>query len=458
MKLKNILSAALFVSASMGMTSCESFLDLTPPTTIGENNFFETNDEIESATIGIYAGLQEFTNQAWAIDGICDDNTFPGTEGFYNQMNTFTFNTFTGFFYDYYRLSYMTINRANMVLEHVDKVTEENLRNQLKGEALFLRAYLYHQLVQAYGHVPLVLTPIAHDDYTAMRNDKTVAEIYTQISADLEMAIPLLPASYNGSDLGRATSWAAKGILAKVRMNTDNNSGAKLLLEDIINNGPFSLQEDYKSIFENEMNSEILFAVRYSAGNNEHQTFSYEFSARGTFGGVQATQSYLDLFDATDIRKDASSGEDQGKIVVDKYSSVGADAEQSGVDWVVLRLADVKLLYAEILNEEGNQQGAVDIINEIRTRAKASVVTATTPAEVAEAVALERRLELAFEGHRWQDLKRYGMPYAMDAINAYYLYDDINGGDIQELHKIFPLPQREVNVSQGAIIQNEGYL
>ncbi|BDC98548.1 RagB/SusD family nutrient uptake outer membrane protein [Persicobacter psychrovividus] len=453
MKLKNIFCGLLAAFMMSGLSSCSDFLTLTPPSSIGENNFFENTEEVESAVIGVYDGLQELTNIAWSIEGIVDDNTFPGTEGFYAEMNAFTFDPFTGFFYDYWRICYSTINRANMVLENIEVVEEGAKRDQLKGEVLFIRAYVYHQMVQIYGSSPLILKTIGHADYAEMANTPE-ADIYAQVIADLKEAATLLPDSYSSDELGRATAWSAKGILAKAYLSSGDDVSAKTLLKEIMDSGNFKLQENYKEVFEVEMNNEILFAVRYVASDNEHQTFSYTFSSKGEFGGVMATTDILNTYEDGDLRKDASVGEDGGKMVVDKYNSVGISNEQSGVDWVALRYADVILLYAELLANEGMNTEAVDIVNQIRTRAGLAPKTFATQQELIDGIALERRLELAFEGHRWFDLKRYGN--AIETIKAYLESENITT-PISDHHLLFPIPNREINLADGNLRQNDGY-
>ncbi|GJM64133.1 RagB/SusD family nutrient uptake outer membrane protein [Persicobacter diffluens] len=451
MKLKYIFFSFLLMG---GLTACSDFLELTPPNSIGENNFFESPEEVESAVMGVYSNLQDLTDIAWSIEGIVDDNAYPGNEGFYAEMNTFSFDPFTGLFYEYWRLSYAAISNANLVLANMDAVADETLKEQLQAEVLFLRAYIYHQLVQLYGSAPLILTPISHDDYGAMRNTP-VADVYAQIIADLKLAVNQLPASRPSEDAGRVTQWAAKGILAKAYLSGGNKLDAQSTLKDIIDNGGFGLMEHYAEIFSVEMNKEILFAVRYSASDNEHQTFSYTFSPKGEFGGVMATENLLNSYEPGDIRKDISSGDDGGQRIINKYQSIGISTEQSGVDWVALRYADILLLYAELANESNPlDTDAISYLNLVRGRASLPELTFSTQQELADAIAQERRVELAFENHRWFDLKRYGN--AVETIDAYLKEAELPS-NIKAHHLLFPFPNREINLAEGSLMQNDGY-
>ncbi|PWJ44755.1 RagB/SusD family nutrient uptake outer membrane protein [Sediminitomix flava] len=438
---------------TFGMTSCEEQLDLTPYSTIGENNFFENEDEIEAAVVGTYSALQDLTNIAWTMEGVVDDNSSPGSEGSYGDLDKFTNDPSTSFMNDYWGLSYSVISRANMVLANVDLIEDEAKRNALKAEVLFLRSYAYHNLVQLFGNVPLVTNVIAFDDYSFFDN-VAASDIYEQIKVDLLFATENLPSSYGGDAEGRATKWAAKGIYAKVLLSSGDKSGAMQQLKDIIDSGEFSLMDDYASIFSSEMNQEVIFSTRYDAGNGEHQTFSYTFSSKGVFGGVKVTSEFLNIHEDGDLRAAASMAEDNGKVIINKYNSVGS-IEQSGVDFVILRYADVLLLYAELANQAtALDPMAIQYVNDIRDRAGLAALTFESQTQLDAAIALERRIELAFENHRWFDLLRYGN--AIEVMKEHLAAEGIDS-PISAHNLLFPIPQVQITLSRGQLVQNPGY-
>jgi starch-binding outer membrane protein, SusD/RagB family len=328
-----------------------------------------------------------------------------------------------------------------------------------------------------------------------------VSEVYDEIIIpDLKIAAENAPAEYSQNDIGRVTKWAAKAMLAKAYMmrgGAENLALAKPLLEEVIQEkGIGALQTNFKDIFDpaNEMNDEILFAIRYLGGSSGigspfWEYFAPEGSANrflkvGTpDGNNNPTLEIMDMFNRNpkDTRGDASFGVYQRstriypyiKKYMDENISQALNAEN---DWIVLRLADVFLLYAEILAQDGNYAIANNQVNIIRNRAGLDDMAPFTSKKMAlDSVYQERRLELAFENHRWFDLLRMRDSYndvnkPMDILRKHtfvtdsVLYSSFNPlpvpdiGNYKNEHLLLPIPQTELDTNNEMDIpQNPGY-
>ncbi len=350
------------------------------------------------------------------------------------------------FFGPFYTGLYKSILSANNVIENSSDATEV-------GEAKFLRALSYFKLVQVFGNVPvnLVATPSVTDPSILVR--KPVAEVYQVIIRDLQEARDVLDATIVN---GRASKYAAQGLLGKVYMHTGEFSNAATELKTVIDGSAaagISLQANFADIFgeANDLNSEIIFATQILSSISDEYGFT-EFP--GWFSGGD-TKSLMPLdsdltaaFDA--VASDTLVGGDVRRtLTIDATQGIGVKWGGLDQDFIELRYADILLLYAEALNENGSTLADVlDVLDPIRTRAGLNPLdhtTLNTQALVRQAIYAERRLELAFEGHRWFDLVRTG------TVNAEM------GLTIDANYYLFPIPDSEVKASDGVITQNAGY-
>jgi len=355
------------------------------------------------------------------------------------------------FFGPFYTVLYKSILSCNTVIENSTNTTEI-------GEAKFLRALAYFKLVRVFGDVTVNLEskPSTTDDSILER--QPAIDVYNSvIIPDFQDAIAAL--SNDLSD-GRASKLAAQGMLGKVYMQLGDFSSAQTQLKAVIDGAAgagVSLQSDFSSIFgvDNDLNSEIIFATQISSSISDDYGFSEFWS---WYGGLD-TKSLRPLdpdliaaFDAVagDVA-DPAVGDLRRAVTIDtallaspKFPQTGGDDH----DWIDLRLADVILMYAEALNETGSPAAMVlSLLDDIRTRAGLNVLDASTintQAAVRQAIADERRLELAFEGHRWFDLVRTGT------------VDAEMGQTINSQYYIFPIPESEV-LAFDIITQNPGY-
>lgn len=354
------------------------------------------------------------------------------------------------FFSPFYSALYKSILSANNVIENSSNETEV-------GEAKFLRALSYFKLVRVFGDVTVNLSasPSVSDPSILVR--QPIDNVYDNvIIPDLQDAISAL--SVDIVD-GRASQLAARALLGKVYVHRGDFGSAESHLAAVVNGAAsagISLQGNFADIFgvDNDLNSEIIFATQVSSSIADE----YGFSEFWSWSGGLDTKSLLPLdadliaaFDA--VAADTLDGGDLRRAVtIDEAVMASPKFPQTGGpdhDWIEIRLADIILLYAETLNENGTSAETVlDLLDPIRIRAGLNVLDHTTlnsQALVRQAIQDERRLELAFEGHRWFDLTRTGTAQAEMGEtfgNEYYL---------------FPIPISEVLASFGVITQNTGY-
>ncbi|MAL58720.1 MAG: RagB/SusD family nutrient uptake outer membrane protein [Flavobacteriaceae bacterium] len=348
------------------------------------------------------------------------------------------------FFGPFYTALYKSILSSNNVIENSDDATQI-------GEAKFLRALSYFKLVQVFGDVTVILTsPDIEDIPTFDLARQSADQVYnTVIVPDLQDAIAALDNSGLGN--GRATDLAARGILGKVYMTMGNFGSAEPLLAAVVNGAGgagVSLQENFEDIFVSDLNSEIIFATQKSSSIVDEYGFSefWEWS----FG---LDTKALDPLDLSLVEAfDNSPGDLRRAVTIDLETLASPKFPQSDGpehDWIELRLADVMLLYAEAMNENGaSAEDVLDELDAIRTRAGLDPLDHTvlnTQALVRKAILDERRLELAFEGHRWFDLVRTGT------------VETELGESINNNYFLFPIPISEILASDGVITQNAGY-
>lgn len=460
--------------------SCD--LDPAPSSATTVETFFNDDDEIESGIINIYNALQGsnplegdggFNNPFLGIQveyqmgEILSDNarTKSGSpQGF--DFETFTVLPQTLAVVTYYRSMYRIIFTANTVLENLQNASPENL-NSFEAEARFLRAYAYFNLVRYYGDVPLIDRTIAPEETEIAFTRVDEGQIYDLIIEDLEFAVA---SDLDNSSRTRASKAAAQTFLARAYMTLGSNYlDAQRLLEDVIDGGDYSLEGNFLDIFYNENNNETIFSIGFDESNvDDSQGFSAEFLdavGRGT-GSNYATDELVAAFEAFGgNRGQFSFREDPGNPgrwqnvkylpIMDAdvgVTSAPANPRIAGNDWIVTRYADVLLLHVEAIlagGQETNAPAALASFQAVRNRAGLTdPVTNITRQMLMD----ERRVELAFENHRFLDLKRFGM--AQEVLSA---FSSANSHDFQATDLLLPIPGPEIAISQGLLTQNPGY-
>ena len=463
--MKNILFT-LCILLLVGTSCQKDFLDLAPKSTISPANFFKTSGDAVTAVNGCYKSLavggqyggtfQVLMEQR--ADNFSDQDPSSGAGQNY-QINRFSDNPGNTNLYNSWIAIYKSIFRCYTVLESVDPINMDNtLKNRIKGEASFIRALNYFNLVRMWGAVPLVIKTIDPVAATSLKRDD-VATVYAQIEADLKFAAANLPATYPAADLGRVTQGAAKGLLGKVYLYQKKYNDAKTVLDEVINSKVFSLLPKVEDVFSATVkyHAEILFAVRFAKGiAGQDHGFWY---ANTQVIGVDTT--IQKAYEATDLRKtlvDAVKPTGNGNIMPRKFLDQPVN-NAAGNDFPILRFADVLLIQAEALNEIGYNAStasgtAFAHLNAVRKRAGLKELTGTdlpTQESFRAEIYKQRRLELPFEGDRWFDLVRRGTAIAEIASNKKIT--------IQPFRLIYGIPQQEIDImnNPSTFGQNPGY-
>ena len=480
MKLKyNLIAIALL---GFSFSSCSDFLEQNPQTDLSENDFYKTADDILSAVNGAYSSLQEgdiYGN--WYVFGeIPSDNTrnqLSGSVTTQNEFDQFYIDTQNSMIANFWKAAYKVINRTNTVLGRIDGIEiNTELANRYKLECKFIRALMYFNLVRVYGDVPLVLKEISiSESYDILREPKE--NVYNQIIADLKEAQDL-PVSYSTAEDGRATQGAAKALLANVYMTLHKYAEAETILAEIINSGQYSLLENtpgslnidgYKNVFSpvNHNSKEGIFEIQflkggYGEGSNYANNFAPENSGTnvvavgGTGGNNIPEMDIYNAYEEGDLRRDFSmslgyydnrkNNEWVESRYVCKFMDVPYQNNDASNNYPVIRYADVILMYAEALNQNGKTAEACKYLNMTRRRGFGYQTTETSPvdlqttdkAQFALMVEQERRVELAFENHRWFDLIRTGR--AVEVMRS-------KGFSLNETNLICPIPQKQIDVN-----------
>jgi hypothetical protein len=437
--------------------SCEKkFLELEPISELTDQNYYTNTEQIESGIYACYDGLQNSIQIEFMLTEMRSDNAKTLlNEGDFGRIDMFLDDQNLSITQQYWEFSYNTIMRANTILANLDVVTDATTRIEFEAEVRFIRALNYFNLVRIFGDVPLIDRVILSSDADMFKRVDE-ASIYSFIKSDLTFGVNNLPAMNEGS---RPTNYTAQAMLGKVHLTLGEFSDAKTQLASVIA-GPYSLESNYVDVFSesNELNPEIVFAIEFkSQSNDEGQSFSYEMTTTGEFGGLNnPTNDFIMNYEANDsIRRDFCVTNDSVAPMCGKYLSNAATTD-AGNDWPVLRFADVLLMYGEAVNElNGPTQEALDHLNFTRERAGLPALTSSDVSSAADyrmAMENERRYELAFENHRWFDLLRTGrVSTVMTAHGA----DE--GFSFQDYRSIYAIPQREIDVSGGQLTQNTGY-
>jgi hypothetical protein len=503
MKNIKITSGILFVLALL--SSCEKFIDLKPESYESTDNYYKNYEEINVALMGCVGGMRAPLNTEWMLTEVRTDNAKQSSTGSsstpnleLNELDMYTVSSEHLQVYNYWYSVYKNINSLNLVIEalgvkynpvtgvnefaEIPITLDEEERNKLAGEALFIRAYHYFNLVRLFGGVFLLSEPVTPPE--AKKIDRsTVDEMYKFIIADLQFATSKLEnARYDEAsmELGLPSIWAAKALLAKVYLTRGNKDDAFTLLTSIILNSKHTLLANYSDVFSitNEMNAEIIFAVRFKAGGlGIGSPFANLFAASNSgaviLNGDGSGYNYPTTnFDAampvTDLRKAATMSIFGAKLYVKKFLSPVTIKNDAENDFPVIRYADVLLMMAEAL---GYPSG-IPYINKTRVRAGLEVLPATVNNQASFEAALlkERRLEFAFENHRFFDLVRLNA--LIPTIKAYYeseytlhyskykptLSLITYQSRITEEKILLPIPQREIDTNNDLVIQqNPGY-
>lgn len=460
--------------ATLLFCSCQkSFINLQPASQVSAKDFFKTEADIEQGVIGVYDALQSYgqygRNFIYFMEVRSDNATLESTTtkgGIYGDFEDFQLQPANSVLDETWKACYSGIQRCNIVLNRMKEINMgEEKKKDRAAEVKFIRCLTYYNMVQLWGAVPLVLTE-TEDPFNAFADTRTeVSKIYSYLEQELQEAITDLPAVHPAAQAGRATKGAAQMLLAKVYLLQKKYAAAKAVLDEIISFGTYKLLPDYATVFSvtNTDLSESIFRIQFLKGGiGEGSAYVNLFAPLGdktltggignTFGENVPTSKLVATYTKGDKRFAATIDSiARGRYYNKKFLDKPFQDMDAGSNFIVFRYADVLLMYAEVLNETGVTDDVITYVNKIRVRAGLAEYTlADLPGQEQRRTAIEteRQLELCFENHRWFDLKRTGR--AIDVMK-------LNGYKVQEHQLLFPVPQSQIDITNGGIYQNSGY-
>lgn len=474
------------------LSSCnDDILEKSNPNQLSTETFFETTAHLEAAVNAVYAGLQ--TNQMYAReyffihDMLSDDFVMKGNlEAPRLAALSYNLDPSNSIFQAVWQGLYRIIHRANLVVANADKVSEneisQDLRERYIAEARFLRAWAYFELVSLWGAVPMLTVPAEQLEGTE-RTD--AATIYSDvIFADLDYAEANLPlaSEYSPENVGRATKGAAQALKGKIHLFRADHAAAKTELAKVIASGEYTLSGvDYNDNFieETEFNAESIFEVQFTEAYGNGNVWSadgpgqdaltlrgqeYGSPVAGGWRNVTLSPSLLaelegdprieaSWYEAGDTWNNGTEVIEPGQEAPQKYSNMyKRDSENmsSGINFRVIRYADVLLMMAEAVLFTDGFDAAEPYVNEVRARVGLAPVDASSVDEMFNIIVKERRIELNQEQIRNRDIRRWRREGKLDGepIAPY-----------KAIHDLLPIPSTEMerNPALGPEDQNPGY-
>jgi hypothetical protein len=509
---KKIITISCISALSLSIVSCKKdFLEQTPPNAVELTSSFRSEADVLSAVNGIYQSLRS-SNNIGENSGLWTDERSDDTGRNDNQSNAgepFQFGDFSILPSNTYLKShwvslYNTISRANVVLANIDKVTfaDAAIKQQYIAEAKFLRAVMYFELVRTWGDVPLVTTTFSTiDELNANTFREKQGPVYALIVADLKDALNSnLPNLQTGAGIGRASKAAINAILGKAYLTmatnldqanrTSNLNDAKNYLLAAYNMRTFGALSSipYTDVFDVTKKAtcpELIWQIvnkqgdptysSFIAANNQAKGETINSLKPSSGSGGNVTPDLIKDYEAGDPRMAYSVKFANDPIVKDYFitkfrdaSSAASNLGYGGNDWILIRYADVILMLAEVSNYMGDAAGAIQYLDMVRARAGVPLyaVASANPAykakypDIKQAILHERRVELAFEHHRWFDLLR---TFTTEELVSYFKSKSQADFGIPKLanftskDRYFPIPFDEYKLDPVKMYQNPGY-
>jgi len=487
--MKDIIKIIALASILILMMSCKKeFLEIIPKSEITVDLLFKTDKDYQDALVGAYRELQDIYDYFWQFGDLPGDDCVQASPRVVERMrvDNFAIDVNDALLSIFWRDLYEAIERANLLLSKIETANESVVTNKelYIGEAKFIRALAYFNLVRIFGDVPMVTTPVSALEALEIKREN-VDIIYNEvIIKDFLEAESKLPATYSAANVGRATKGAAKSLLGLVYLTRKDFVKAESKLQEVTTMG-YALLPNFEDLFNfnSEHHSEYIFDIEYIDGDVglgsdytrrflvETQDVGSDFvnALRAVYGisGVESgdggtpSEAFIALFDPLDLRQYRTATKGifntsgdwvpipigaQVPAICLKY--IFPITTDSKVNWRVIRYADVLLMLAEAMNENGKTDEALTYLNQVRTRAGLQGYSGLTQSDAREKIYLERRFELYLEGHRWFDLVRTGR--ALSVMAPYGMKSHMT---------IFPVPQSQIEVVNDPTIfsQNPGY-
>lgn len=510
--MRKIIPITFGILSLVCFSACtKSFLEQTNPNSVSVDRGFQSETDITNGVYGVYQALRSSNcigegASLWTDDRSDDINS---TDNQSNNGEPFQFTSFSlvpsnTYLQSHWTALYTPISRANLILSVIGKIsfTAEATRTQYIAELKFIRALMYFSLVREFGAVPLVTDRLTSaEQVSALTFRATREKVYAQIIADLkEVTTSNLPAVQSAANKGKVSLQAANGLLGQVYLTmgatldaanaTANFNNAKTYLMACYNQKTFTSLSDipYADVFDvnkKNTNPEIIFQISYKQGDPAYSSrIAASNQAKGetinslvvsTGAGGTLTNDLQKEFETGDLRtafsiKYAAAASVQSYFIT-KYRDISATAGNLGYggnDYIIMRYADIILNLAEVNMYLNDNATAIQYLNMVRTRAGMPLYAAmlTNPAYVARyptlkmAILHERRVELAFEHHRWHDLTRFFTATDLVTYIRSKSQGDYNNSPLTNCTTkdyFFPVPLNEVKLNPEKMIQNSGY-
>ena len=479
------------IITAITLVAC-SDLDIKPDGINTAENLFETEQDAEAAVNAMYASMQTHDVYNQFMEVVQSQGTDDAEWGYGRntsnvnklQMDKFQFDASSDLIYRFWENHYKNINRTNIVLDRVSEMSIDNeIKSRFLGEAHFLRAMMYFNMVRLFGKVPLVTEPTtALEGLEVSRT--SVDSVYQLIINDLIVSESSLPAQYSPEDYGRPTSGAATALLAKVYLTNREYGKAKEAASAVMDLGLYELWPSYEQVFDiaNENVGESIFEIQFvgTGGTDASVSSSYqgffkppasvqapEEGGFAGFGDNPVTENHYNIYAEGDERRDVNvlyvpgaPSSVQFPYYVNKYQDPQATTvADGGNNYYILRYADVLLMYAEAENElNGASVEAYHAFNQVRRRGFGYPIEVASPADLTaglskeqfrDSLMVERRREFAFEGQRRFDLLRWGKLKEAMAVQDPSIM-------VLDKHVLFPIPEQERLVNE-LLDQNDDY-
>jgi hypothetical protein len=441
--------ASLLVALLLNASGCKSLLDPQPVQQLADDRAITDAASARAATLGVYDRVQNYYQLDWPTLGFlpADNVRFNGTLNQYLQIDQNQLSADNVVITETWTFIYQAVNGANNVIAGVPAVSDPLLstteKNQLLGEAYFLRALSYFDLARGWGGVPLVLTPTRSKENGQGTRRSTLAATYDQVLADLTQAETLLP---NVTTRNRATQAAARGLRARLHLYRQQWADAETYATQVLSTSGYALVSPYRAFSTAPfLTSESVLEISYSNADANTMWNNWFPSALGGQYNFQPVPAAITLLN------DPAVGGGRAALLASTtingapaiYGNLYSRSAQRDDPSYVLRVAELYLIRAEARARQGKLTLALADLNAVRTRAGVPASTAATAADLLLAIENERRVEFAFESDRWFDLVRTGRAGTVLGVT-----------DTKKW--VFPIPYNDL-VADPDLAQNPGY-
>lgn len=439
---------------SIAVFGCDVF-DVQPEASISDSAAITNQSGLNAAIVGLYSQVQGsyYSGDLFFLADVSSDiSQSVGTWDFYREMDTYVVNADNTEIRDLWESVYDVVNQANNIIEAAPNVEDANQesRDMAIGEALFARGLAFFDAARVWGGIPGGYTelgiplPLEPSREATFPSRATIDATYAQVESDLTQALNLLPETLNR---GRATKAAARALLARLYLYTQDYAQASTFATQVIEDSDYELVDDYTAIFTGKNTSESILELQFDNINTSDVRFWYAPGAIGGRGELAAHDDFFASISDDDERKQLFAFDEVGGFTYPtKYIKAG-DIDNTHV----LRISEMYLIRAEADLQRGAGNPTADV-NAVRERANLPALGSVTLDDILN----ERKIEFAFEGHRWFDLIRTGQ--ALSVLNS--IPRTNTPGDPAQLtvanRQVFPIPNSELNVNVN-LEQNAAY-